>query len=103
LALHERLRPYIHELMQLASECGLPPLRPLFLEYPEDPTCETIEDEFMFGSEILVAPILWEGSRQRKMYLPAGVNWLDAWTGKTYPAGTFIDISAPLSTTTKVL
>ena len=98
LALRERLRPYIHELMQYASDSGLPPLRPLFLEYPHDPICETIEDQFMFGSEVLVAPVLCEGSRRRKVYLPAGTNWLDAWNGKTHPGGKFIDVSAPLGT-----
>jgi len=98
LALRERLRPYIHELMQIASERGLPPLRPLFLEYPQDPICETIEDQFMFGPEVLVAPVLCEGSRQRKVYLPSGMNWLDAWNGKTHTGGQFIDVSAPLET-----
>ena len=98
LALRERLRPYIHELMQIASERGLPPLRPLFVEYPQDPICETIEDQFMFGPEVLVAPVLCEGSRQRKVYLPSGMDWLDAWNGKTYTGGQFIDVSAPLET-----
>jgi alpha-D-xyloside xylohydrolase len=96
LALRERLRPYIHELMRIASDHGIPPLRPLFLEFPEDPICETIEDQFMFGPEILVAPVLWEGSRKRKVYLPAGTNWLDAWNGKTCTGGQTIEVPAPL-------
>jgi len=84
--------------MQLASERGLPPLRPLFFEYPEDPICETIEDQFMFGPEVLVAPVLCEGSRRRKVYLPAGTDWVDAWNGKTYPGGQSIEVPAPLET-----
>ncbi len=98
LALRERLRPYIHELMQLASDRGLPPLRPLFFEYPDDPICETIEDQFMLGSEVLVAPVLCEGSRWRKVYLPVGTDWVDAWNGKTYSGGQSIEVRAPLET-----
>jgi alpha-D-xyloside xylohydrolase len=98
LSLRERLRPYIHELMQIAAERGIPPLRPLFLEFPEDPICETIEDQFMLGSEILVAPVLFQAARQRKIYLPAGINWVDAWSGDVYSGGRSIEIAAPLET-----
>ena len=98
LALRERLRPYLHELMQVAAQRGIPPLRPLFLEFPEDPTCETIEDQFMLGPEILVAPVLVQGARQRKVYLPAGQNWMDAWSGDVYSGGRPIEIPAPLET-----
>jgi alpha-D-xyloside xylohydrolase len=98
LALRERLRPYIHELAQIASDCGLPLMRPLFLEYPDDPTCETVEDEFMLGPELLVAPVLSEGARARKVYFPAGINWVDAWNGKLYPGGHTMEIAAPLDT-----
>jgi len=98
LFLRERLRPYIHEQMQIASERGLPPLRPLFIDFTEDPVCETIEDQFMFGSEIMVAPVLYEGARERKVYLPIGAEWINAWDGTAYPGGQWIDIPAPLET-----
>ncbi len=98
LALRERLRPYLHELMQIATQRGIPPLRPLFLEFPEDPTCETIEDEFMLGAEVLVAPVLCKGVRRRKVYLPAGIDWVDVCSGKTYAGGQPIEVSAPLET-----
>ncbi|HET9914888.1 MAG TPA: glycoside hydrolase family 31 protein [Anaerolineales bacterium] len=98
LALRERLRPYIHELMQVATERGIPPLRPLFLEFPEDAICETIEDQFMLGPEMLVAPVLVQGAHQRKIYLPAGQNWIDAWSGDIYSGGRPIEISASLET-----
>jgi alpha-D-xyloside xylohydrolase len=97
LALRERLRPYIHEIMQVTSNRGIPPLRPLFLEFPDDPVCETIEDQFMFGPEILVAPVLWEGCCNRKVYLPIGTDWLDAWTGKTCAGGQTVEVPAPLA------
>jgi alpha-D-xyloside xylohydrolase len=98
LSLRERLRPYIHELTQIASDHGLPLLRPLFLEYPDDPSCEAIEDQFMLGPELLVAPVLHEGVRQRRVYLPAGTNWVDSRNGKDYPGGRTIEVAAPLDT-----
>jgi alpha-D-xyloside xylohydrolase len=96
LFLREKLRPYIHELMQVASERGLPPMRPLFLEFPEDPNCESIEDEYMFGPEILVAPVTSMGARQRKVFLPSGANWVNAWDGENYSGGQLLDVIAPL-------
>ncbi len=98
LALRERLRPYLHELMQVATARGIPPLRPLFLEVPEDRICETVEDQFMLGTEVLVAPMLCKGTRQRNVYLPAGIDWVDACTGQIYSGGQPIGVSAPLET-----
>jgi alpha-D-xyloside xylohydrolase len=98
LFLRERLRPYIHEQMQVASQRGLPPMRPLFVDFPDDPVCETIEDQFMFGPQVLVAPVLFYGARERRVYLPANVDWHDAWTGTTYPGGQWLDVPTPLET-----
>jgi len=98
LFLRERLRPYIHEQMRVASQRGLPPMRPLFVDFPNDPVCETIEDQFMFGPEILVAPVPFYGAREREVYLPADIDWIDAWTGATYAGGQWLDIPAPLET-----
>lgn len=94
--LRERLRPYIHEQMQIASERGLPPMRPLFVDFQDDPVCETTEDQYMFGSEILVAPILYEDARERKVYLPVGAEWINAWNGTAYPGGQWVDVPASL-------
>jgi alpha-D-xyloside xylohydrolase len=52
----------------------------------------------MFGPEMLIAPVLFQGARQRKVYLPAGLNWVDAWSGDVYAGGRFIEIPAPLET-----
>jgi alpha-D-xyloside xylohydrolase len=98
LFLRERLRPYLHEQMKVASERGLPPMRPLFVDFQDDPVCETVEDQFMFGPEVLVAPVLYQGQRERKVYLPAGADWTDAWNGKQYPGGQWIEVPAPLQT-----
>jgi alpha-D-xyloside xylohydrolase len=98
LFLRERLRPYIHKQMQLASEKGIPPMRPLFFDFPGDSVCETVEDQFMFGPEILVAPVLHEGARERKVYLPAGTDWMDAKKGTAHAGGQWLVASAPLDT-----
>jgi alpha-D-xyloside xylohydrolase len=96
LRLRERLCPYIQEQMQVASRSGLPPMRPLFVDFPTDPSCENIEDQFLFGPDILVAPVLSLGQRQRGLYLPAGVSWVDAWTGEVYLGGQTVTVPAPL-------
>jgi alpha-D-xyloside xylohydrolase len=71
-------------------------MRPLFVDFPADMACESIEDQFMFGPEILVAPVLHLGQRERSLYLPEGVRWLEAWTGQVYPGGQTVTVSAPL-------
>jgi alpha-D-xyloside xylohydrolase len=96
LHLREKLKPYIMKQMQVASEKGLPPMRPLFVDYPADPACWEVEDQFNFGSDLLVAPVLYEGQRTRKLYLPQGVAWMDAWDGKEYTGGQWIEAAAPL-------
>jgi len=94
--LRERLRPYVMEQMKLASERGLPPMRPLFFDFMDDPMCAVVEDEFLFGPDILVAPITKYEMRSREVYLPAGVEWTDAWTGEKILGGQAIAADAPI-------
>jgi alpha-D-xyloside xylohydrolase len=96
LLLRERLRGYIMEQMKLASERGLPPMRPLFFDFAHDPQAAAVEDQFLFGPDILVAPVTKFGMRRRVVYLPAGTPWTDAWTGKVFPGGQAIQADAPL-------
>jgi alpha-D-xyloside xylohydrolase len=96
LFLRERLRPYIMEQMQEAQESGMPPMRPLFVDFPDDETCHDVDDAYMFGPDLLVAPILYEGARDRIVYLPEGATWRDAWTGETFAGGQYIVADAPL-------
>jgi alpha-D-xyloside xylohydrolase len=96
LFLRERLRPYILEQMQLAHEKGTPPMRPLFFDFPRDEACANIDDEFLFGPDLLVAPVLMEGVRSREVYLPAGKMWTDAWSGQSFEGGQRIVADAPL-------
>ena len=96
LFLRERLRPYIMEQMRTASEKGAPPMRPLFFDFPKDSASYNIEDQFMFGPDLLVAPVIFEGARTREVYLPAGTTWKDAWTGQVYLGGQTLTAAAPL-------
>ncbi len=86
------LMPYIYAQAKQSSEHGYPMLRTLFFEYPDDPTSWLIEDEYMFGSDLLVAPMIEEGT-SRKVYLPPG-SWIDYQTGKVYRGGELRQISA---------
>lgn len=69
MLMRERLRPYLHEQLDRASEEGVPAMRPLFVEFPEDETAWTVEDQMMFGPDVLVAPVLEAGARRRQVYL----------------------------------
>lgn len=80
--LRYRLLPYIYTQAQLSSRQGHPMMRTLFFEFPDDPTSWLIEDEYMFGTDLLVAPLMEEGNR-RQVYLPPG-RWIDYQTGIAY-------------------
>jgi alpha-D-xyloside xylohydrolase len=84
--LRERLRPYIEKQMLTASEKGWPVMRPMFFEYPEDEVCYTLGEQYMFGDEILFAPIVNRGQTKKRVYLPRG-EWILTKNGKNYPAG----------------
>jgi len=96
LFVRERLRPYVMEQMKIAHEKGVPPMRPLFFDFPHDEISARIDDEFLLGPDILVAPILHYKSRSRDVYLPAGITWADAWTGERQEGGKWIKAEAPL-------
>ncbi|MGY1455047.1 glycoside hydrolase family 31 protein [Streptomyces sp. SS8] len=96
LRLRERLRPYVLEQMRTAHTEGLPPMRPLFLEFPGDPAAWEVDDAYLFGPDLLVAPVLEAGARERTVHLPAGAEWTDAWTGERYPGGGPVTVPAPL-------
>jgi alpha-D-xyloside xylohydrolase len=94
--MRERMRPYIVEQMNLASKKGTPPMRPLFFDYPDDQECYRVEDEFLLGPDIVVAPVAERGARDRMVYLPKSARWNDAWTGESAEAGGWFSAEAPL-------
>ena len=97
LFLRERLKSYIMAQMKLAHEKGTPPMRPLFFDFPEDTQSWDIDDQMMFGPDYLVAPVLEEGARSRKVYLPHGSSWQDAWSDAVHEGGQWIAVEAPLA------
>jgi alpha-D-xyloside xylohydrolase len=98
LELRERLRPYVMEQMRAAHESGRPVMRPLFYDFPADRKCWEIDDQYMFGPDIVVAPVVEQGARSRRVYLPAGPEtmWIDAVEGNEHRGGTEVEVSAPL-------
>ncbi len=96
--LRERLKPYISDLMKAAHEKGDPPMRPLFYDFPSDKRVWDIDTEYMLGKDLLVAPILELGARDRYVYLPLGESWIEVLTGNEYMGGTSVTADAPLDT-----
>jgi alpha-glucosidase (family GH31 glycosyl hydrolase) len=96
--LHQQFGDYIYEQAREASETGHPIAQPLFFEYPEDDATYAIDDQFMLGDRLLVAPVLEQGQRTRDVYLPDG-TWLDFWNGTVFEGGQYVeDYPAPLDT-----
>jgi alpha-D-xyloside xylohydrolase len=96
MAVREKLRPYLMEQNQRAHQTGLPPMRPLWVDFPADVVAAESEDQFMLGPDLLVAPVLYEGMTERQVYLPAGADWIDAWTGAALPGDQMVSAAAPL-------
>jgi alpha-D-xyloside xylohydrolase len=96
LFLRERLRPYVEAQMQLAHTRGIPPMRPLFFDFPDDEESVAVDDQFLFGPDLLVAPVLHEGERSRPVYLPRGTTWTDAMSGQIFEGGQRLIADAPL-------
>jgi alpha-D-xyloside xylohydrolase len=86
------LMPYVYAQAVAASSVGHPMMRALFIEYPEDPTSWLIEDEYLFGADLLVAP-LFTDEETRRVYLPPG-DWIDYQTGQSYSGRTWHEITA---------
>lgn len=96
LKLRENLKPYIVQLMKGAHEKGTPVIRPLFYDFPKDNFAWENESEYMFGPDMLIAPILYEGEREREVYLPGGIEWINIWTHEMFNGGKMINVQAPL-------
>lgn len=96
LEMRERLRPYIREHMKVASDTGISIMRPLMIDFPRDTEVWAIEDQFMFGPDILVAPVTREGAVSRRLYLPEGPEWMDLFTKQTHQGGQWLETEAPL-------
>lgn len=94
--LRYRLMPYIYTEAVTCGETSLPMVRALVVEYQDDPTTYTIDDEYLFGDSLLVAPIL-DTTNHRRVYLPPG-EWVDFWTKERMLGARWIEVDAPLDT-----
>jgi alpha-glucosidase (family GH31 glycosyl hydrolase) len=94
-ALHNALVPYLYAYAAIAHETGVPTLRHLVLRYPDDPEAALQEDEYLLGDELLVAPVLHEGARARRVYFPPG-EWVSYWDERRYAGPGSYDVPAPL-------
>ena len=94
--LHMSLFPYRYAAAQEAARTGMPPMRALVLEYQDDARARATKDEYLFGPDFLVAPVIDEGT-ERAVYLPAG-DWVDYWTGAAVAGGQVVVADAPLDT-----
>lgn len=79
--------PYIYSLFREHERSGAPVMRPLWYEFPADKQTYLINDQYMLGSDILVAPVVKDGMRTRGIYLPAGEGWIDWWNGEKLESG----------------
>ena len=96
IELRYRLLPYIYTLFAQNETSGIPPLRPLWFEYPGDVKAALIDDQYLVGKDLLVAPVLREGQKTRPVYFPKGDVWIDWWDGTRHEGGTSAQIAAPL-------
>lgn len=89
------LAPYHRAVVAEAVETGLPAQRPLFLMYEGDERCAGVQDCFLYGPDLLVAPVVLPDAAERSAYLPTGETWTHLWSGKWFPGGAVATVAAP--------
>nr|WP_276926073.1 TIM-barrel domain-containing protein [Faecalibaculum rodentium] len=95
LKIRLELKPYLTELYREASETGLPLMRAMMLEFPEDEQCWHLTDQYMLGSRLLVAPVVHQNQTERSVYLPEG-TWRDYFDGTLYQGSRTIIVKTPI-------
>lgn len=96
LHIRENMRPYITKAMTEAHEKGTPVIRPMFYDFADDKNCWEIENQYMFGSDVLVIPVTDKDCRKMNVYLPCGKTWTNAWTNESFEGGQWISVDAPI-------
>jgi alpha-glucosidase (family GH31 glycosyl hydrolase) len=89
IELRYRLLPYIYTMAFQNAQTGLPLMRPLFFEEPDNHEMYLVSESYLFGDDMLVAPVLRQGVRERPVHFPATADWYDFYTGKRYEGGTY--------------
>lgn len=95
-AIYVHLAPYLKALSAEAAQTGLPVQRPLFLHHEDDRETYAIQDAYLYGRDLMVAPVWKAGETERTVYLPKGENWVHVWSGDTYAGGSSVTVAAPL-------
>ena len=98
LELRYRLLPYLYSAVRESTLTGMPIMRALWLHYPDDPVAVARGDEYLWGRDLLVAPVVEKGATSRRLYLPRG-TWFDYWTGESETGGREIERTVDLQTT----
>jgi alpha-glucosidase len=98
MRLRQRLMPYLYTTTWQASQTGLPLVRPLFWEDERDPRLASVDDAFFLGDDLLVAPVLDEGARERRVPLPSG-RWYPLDGGEVLEGGRDVEVPAPIDHT----
>jgi alpha-D-xyloside xylohydrolase len=96
LKLRYQLIPYLYSQGKTTYDTGAPFMRALWMDFPNDPAVSTIGDQYMLGPAFLVAPVIEQGVTSRKVYLPAGADWYDFWTGQKHAGGQTLEAAAPI-------
>ncbi len=94
--LRERLRPYIFSQMTKVSETGIPVMRPMFFDYPDDEICYSLGEQYMFGDDIIFAPVIRQGQTEKNVYLPAG-KWIFTQDKSVHEGAGFYTVSAKIN------
>lgn len=98
LELRYQMMPYIYSVVREGSQTGLPIMRALWLHHSDDATAVARGDQFLWGRDMLVAPVTEKGATSRKVYLPKGSAWFDFWTGEKTEGGKEISRNVDLAT-----
>ncbi|VVD60129.1 Sulfoquinovosidase [Pandoraea eparura] len=93
---YRALAPYVRTLVDDAEARGLPLQRPMFLHFEDDRATYDIHDQYLYGPDLLVAPVHAAGAERWRPYLPAGARWTHVWSGETFEGGARVDVAAPL-------
>ncbi len=97
LELRARLMPYLYSVVRESHETGMPVMRALWLHYPEDSRAVSVDDQYLWGRDIMVAPVTQKGATSRSVYLPEG-SWFDFWTSQQITGGKQVEREVDLTT-----
>ncbi|MFG6178408.1 alpha-glucosidase [Halomonas sp. THAF12] len=92
---YRHLAPYLKAQVEEGAERGIPVQRPLFLHFEGDPEAYATQTQYLYGPDLLVAPVVEEGVEARDVYLPAGETWVHLWSGAVEAGGRRLQVAAP--------